>query len=125
VEDIVMKEEKAIHGLFTGGPVLIQLVKIGWLAMLSFTNGLQTLILTLIFFFLGGIAMMLFSAKLPTIICRESVDVLLGRFVRNPTSVGGFDFTSIFFVIIVSLISSHVQVTLYNLILMPLSLPIL
>jgi len=124
VEDIVRKEAKAIPELFTGGHILVQVLKTGWLTMLSFTNGLQTLIWTLIFFLLGGMAMMLFGANLPTIICRESVDVLLGRFARNPTSVGGFDFTPMFFVIVVSLLSGQLQATLYSLILMPMPGPL-
>ena len=123
MDDIMLKEMKAMPGVFTGVPLAVQLVKVVWLTVMSFTNGLQTLIWALIFFICGGLASMLFGANLPTIICRESVDVLLGRFARKSVPAGGLDFTPMFFIIIVSLVSGHLQVTLFNLIVAPLASP--
>ena len=123
VEDILRGDAVAVPELFTSGPALTRLVKIGWLAVMSFTNGIQALFLTLMFFLMSGIIMMLSGAKLPTAICRESADVLMGRFARKSTPGGGLDFSPVLFVLGVSLLSGHLQATLCKLILMPLPPP--
>ena len=117
--DIAQDEGKAIPPeIFAGGSGWAQ-TKILWLALMSFASGLQTLMYTLIFFLFGGLAAVLFGAKTPALICRESADVLLGRFARNPATIGGgFDFTPVLFIIAVSLINGQLQMLLGHLILM-------
>lgn len=108
-------DKPVITGMFSGGAFWVY-VKIGSLAMMSFVSGLQTLMYTLIFFLFGGLAAVLFGMRLPSLICRESVDVLLGRFSRSPAAAGGLDFTPVFFIIVVSLITSYFQSSLFQLI---------
>lgn len=109
--------------LFTGAPASILILKIGVLAMMSFVGGLETLIYTIIFFILGGLAMMLVGSQRLTIIFRESTDVLLGRFARNPAATGGgLDFTPMIFIIVLSFISVQLQLILCKLFFMPLPL---
>ena len=105
--------------VFAGASVLTH-AKIICLALMSFTSGLQTLMYTLIFFLFGGLAAALFGAKTPMSVCRESADVLLGRFSRNPAATGGgFDFTPVLFIIAVSFISGQLQLVLIRLIQTP------
>ena len=116
-------EVKFVSGLFTDGHVLAQLARIGMVAMMSFASGFETLIYAIIFFILGGLAMTLVGVQTLSLIFRESVDVLMGRFARNPTVTGGgFDFTPILFIFVVSFINGNMQVLLSKLLLMPLPL---
>jgi len=107
--------------MFTGAPTPEQLLRIGGLAAVSFTSGIETLIYTIIFFILGGLFLTLAGAQTPSLIFRESVDVLMGRFSRNPNAAGGgLDFTPMLFIIVLSIISGNLQLTLSRLLLMPL-----
>jgi len=110
-----------VSGAFTSGHVLRQSVATGCVAAMSFANGLETLIYSIIFFILGGLVMVLAGAQTLSVIFRESVDALMGRFARNPAATGGgLDFTPILFIFVVSFINGNVQVLLSRLLLMPL-----
>ena len=116
------KSATPVH-LLTGESAAIPLLKIGVLAMMSFAGGLETLIYTIIFFILGGLAMMLVGAQRLTMIFRESTDMLLGRFARHPAVTGGgLDFTPILFIFVVSFLNGNAQVLLSKLLLTPLPL---
>jgi len=91
-------------------------LKVGVLALMSFASGLETLTYAIIFFILGGLALMLFGAQFLSAVFRESTDVLMGRFARNPAAAGGgLDFTPMIFVIAVSFISSNIHLMLRKL----------
>jgi len=114
-------EARFFAGVFTEGHALTQLVRIGGAAAMSFASGLETLIYSIIFFILGGLVMVLAGAQTLSVIFRESVDALMGRFARNPAATGGgLDFTPILFIFVVSFINGNVQVLLSRLLLMPL-----
>ena len=123
VVDIVQGETTGIQHVLAGGSALGQLYHTGLLALMSFVSGLEALLYALVVFLFAGLATMLFGAKGPAIICRESADLLMGRFARNASSAsGGIDFTPLFFIIIVNLISHYLQTGLGRLVLLPLPL---
>jgi len=114
---------RPVHALAMDGSALSLLLKVGLLAMMSFASGLETLIYAIIFFILGGLALTLFGAQFLSTVFRESTDVLMGRFARNPAVTGGgLDFTPMIFVFAVSFISGNMQVLLMKLLRLPLHL---
>ncbi|MCL1920192.1 MAG: hypothetical protein FWG50_03800 [Kiritimatiellaeota bacterium] len=114
--DLEQEGKNIPSNLFVDGSLMAQ-VRILLLALMSFASGLQTLMYTLVFFLFGGLAAMLFGLQLPALICRESVDVLLGRFSRGSAAAGGMDFTPVLFMIVVNIISSQLLTLLQNLML--------
>ena len=105
---------------FLTGPLFAQALKTGWLAALSFSDGLSMLTRTLFILILGNLAAAVLQARGALIICSEGVELLLGRFARNRVSGMGFDFTPLIFFFVVDMMYNSICLGLYNLIHMPL-----
>jgi hypothetical protein len=102
----------------SGHPVAVML-KLGWLSMMSFGDGLMWMNNALLLFILGNFISMIFGLKTVMLICTESVDVLLGRFSRRQTATSGIDFTPMIFFFIVNFIYGIIQTGLFKLIMSP------
>ena len=105
---------------FLDGPLLAQVLKTGWLAALSFADGLSLLTKTLFILILGNLAAAVLQARGAVIICSEGVELLLGRFARNRVGGMGFDFTPLIFFFVVDMMYNSVCLGLFNLIHMPM-----
>lgn len=109
--------EKAAASPFLTGPLLVQLLKTGWLGVLSMADGLALLTQALFILILGNFAAAIFQIASVTIICHEAVEMLLGRFARNRAATGfGLDFTPLIFFFVVSMTYDGVRAGLFNLI---------
>ncbi|MCL2103637.1 MAG: hypothetical protein FWH21_01060 [Kiritimatiellaeota bacterium] len=105
---------------FTGGPLSDQFLKTGALALLSFSNGLDILLYALFFFWAGAFSSWLLGNTFLMMICQENIEVLVGRFKRNPSTItGGLDFSLLIFSIVVYHLANFVQSRLGNVILAP------
>ena len=114
-------DTKTVQELFKDGPIWMQAARTGLLALISFTSALGSLLFTLVFFLFGGLITMLFRAQLPSMICRESTDLLMGRFARNSTAATtGLDLTPLFFIIVLNILAHHLQSVLSRLLLLQL-----
>ncbi len=105
---------------FLEGPLLAQLLKTGWLAALSFADGLSMLTRALFILILGNLAAAVLRAQAAVIICSEGVELLLGRFARNRVGGLGFDFTPLIFFFVVDMMYNSICLGLFNLIHLPL-----
>jgi hypothetical protein len=105
--------------IFLTGHPLAVLLKLGWLSLMSYGDGLMWMNNALLLFILGNFLSMIFGFKTVMLICTESVDVLLGRFSRRQTATSGIDFTPMIFFFIVNFIYGIIQTGLYKLITAP------
>ena len=105
---------------FLDGPLYAQLLKTGWLAALSFADGLALLTRGLFILILGNLAAAVLQARGATIICSEGAELLLGRFARNRVGGMGFDFTPLIFFFVVDMMYNSICLGLFNLIHLPL-----
>jgi hypothetical protein len=102
---------------FLDGPLFVQALKTGWLAVLSFADGLTLLTRALFILIIGNFASSIFQIRGLMIICHETVEMLLGRFARNRAVTGmGLDFTPLIFFFVVSITYDSVRTGLFNLI---------
>ena len=102
---------------FLTGPLFVQLLKTGWLAALSFADGLALLTRALFILIIGNFGASLLQARGAMIICHEGVELLLGRFARNRAVTGmGFDFTPLIFFFVVDMMYNSIRLGLFNLI---------
>lgn len=109
--------EQTAASPFLAGPLFMQLLKTGWLAVLSFADGLALLTQTLFILILGNFAAAILQIGSAMIICHEAVEMLLGRFARNRAMTGmGLDFTPLIFFFVVSITYDSVRSGLFNLI---------
>lgn len=119
---LIQDPEAPALTLFQEGHPLHLLLRMGWLSLMSFGDGLMWMNNALLLSILGSFLSMLFGMKTIMLICAESVEVLLGRFARRPTATGGIDFTPMIFYFIVNSLYAMIQIGLYKLITLPLPL---
>lgn len=105
---------------FLAGPLFAQVLKTGWLAVLSFADGLSMLTRALFILILGNLAAAVLQARGAVIICSEGVELLLGRFARNRVGGAGFDFTPLIFFFVVDMMYNSICLGLFNLIHSPM-----
>jgi hypothetical protein len=105
---------------FLQGPLFAQFLKTGWLAALSFADGLALLTRALFVLILGNLAAAVLQAHGALIICGEGAELLLGRFARKHVGGMGFDFTPLIFFFVVDMMYNMICLGLYNLIHLPL-----
>lgn len=117
---LIPNPEAPALGLFLEGHPLHLFLRMGWLSLMSFGDGLMWMNNALLLCILGSFLSMLFGMKTVMLICAESVEVLLGRFSRRPTATGGIDFTPMIFYFIVNSLYAMIQIGLYKLITLPL-----
>jgi len=103
----------------TGHPVAV-LMKIGWLSLMSYGDGLMWMNNALLLSILGNFMAMLFGLKTVMLICTESVEVILGRFSRASSATRGIDFTPMIFFFVVNFAYGILQAGLYKLVTSPL-----
>jgi len=84
-----------------------QLLRLTCYAAISFTNALHAITLSLFFFVFAGLGAQLLGAKTLALICRESVETLLGRFARTPTP-GSLGFAPLIFFFVVNFIHGSI-----------------
>lgn len=101
---------------FLTGPLVFQLLKTGWLAALSFADGLMLLTRSLFVLILCNLGAAVFQSQTLLILCNEGVELLLGRFARRGVGGMGFDFTPLIFFFVVDLIYNSVCRGLFGLI---------
>lgn len=105
---------------FLSGPLVVQLLKTGWLAALSMADGFSILIRALFVLIIGNFAAAILQAQSVLIICLEGVELLMGRFARNRAVTGmGFDFTPLIFFFVVDMAYRSLCLGLINLIQSP------
>jgi hypothetical protein len=104
---------------FLDGPLYEQLLKTGWLAALSFADGLKLLVRSLFILILANFGTALLQMHGAALLCNEGVELLLGRFARRGTARMGFDFTPLIFIFIVDLMYNSICQGLYTLIQSP------
>jgi hypothetical protein len=105
-----------VRSPFLTGPLYAQLLKTGWLAALSFADGLMLLTRGLIVLIICNLGATLFQSRGATIVCGEGVELLLGRFARRGSAGMGFDFTPLIFFFVVDLMYNSICRGLYQLI---------
>ena len=109
--------DKTAASPFLTGPLFAQLLKTGWLAVLSLADGLALLTQALFILILGNLAAAILQIGSVTVICHEAVEMLLGRFARNRGVTGmGLDFTPLIFFFVVSITYDGIRSGLFNLI---------
>lgn len=101
---------------FLEGPLYAQLLKTGWLAALSFADGLMFLTRTLFVLILTNLGAAVFQARGLLLICNEGIELLLGRFAQRGMGGMGFDFTPLIFFFVVDLMYSSICRVLLELI---------
>ncbi len=102
---------------FLSGPLLLQGLRTGWLAVLSFADGLALLTRTLFVLILGNFAAAILQIGGIAVVCHEAVEMLMGRFARNRTATGmGLDFTPLIFFFVISITYDSIRAGLFNLI---------
>ncbi len=104
---------------FLSGPLLMQLLKTGWLAALSFADGLMLLTRGLFILIIANLGAAILQSRGATIICSEGVELLLGRFTRHGSAGMGFDFTPLIFFFVVDLMYNSICRGLFELIQSP------
>ena len=104
---------------FLGGPLYWQLLKTGWLAVLSFADGLMFLTRGLFILIVGNLVAALLQVRGAMIICSEGADLLLGRFARRNTAGAGFDFAPLIFFFVVNVMYGGICRSLLELIQSP------
>jgi hypothetical protein len=105
---------------FLEGPLYAQFLKTGWLAALSFADGLSMLMWALCIFVLGNLIAAVLQTRGAMIICSEAVELLLGRFARTRIGGMGFDLTPLIFLFVVNMLYTYICLGLINLINSPL-----
>jgi len=105
---------------FLTGPLLLQLLKTGWLAVLSFADGLMFLTRSLFVLILGSLGAALIQSRGLSVLCGEGADLLLGRFARRGTGAMGFDFTPLIYFFVVDFLYNGICRGLYGMIHSPL-----
>lgn len=105
---------------FLTGPLFAQALKMGWLAVLSFCDGLMFLTRGLFVLIIASFGAALLQARGAVIICSEGVELLLGRFARRGGTGMGLDFTPLIFFFVVDLLYSSIGQVLIQLIHLPL-----
>jgi len=104
---------------FLDGPYYAQFLRLGWLAALSFADGLALLVRMLFALIIGNLVAALLQARGATLICSEGVELLLGRFSRHGVGGMGFDFTPLIFFFVVDLMYNSICRGLFELIQSP------
>ena len=92
----------------------------GWLAVLSFSDGLMFLTRGLFVLIITSFGAALLQARGAVIICSEGVELLLGRFARRGGAGMGLDFTPLIFFFVVDLLYSSIGRVLIQLMHVPL-----
>lgn len=105
---------------FLHGNLALQMLKTGWLAALSFADGLMLLTRCLFALIIGNLLAALTRAQGLVLICSEGVEMLLGRFARRGAAGMGFDFTPLVFFFVVDLMYNSVCQVLLRLIHSPM-----
>jgi len=105
---------------FLTGPLLLQLLKTGWLAVLSFSDGLIFMTRSLFVLIIGSLGAAIIQSRGLAVLCSEAVDLLLGRFARRCTGAMGFDFTPLIYFFVVDFLYNGICRGLYMLIHSPL-----
>ncbi len=104
---------------FIAGPIYAQLLKICWLAAISFSDGLMFLTRGLFVLILANFGASLLQSRGAAIICSEGVDLLLGRFARRGGTGLGFDFTPLIFFFVADLLYTSIGRVLLQLMFSP------
>ena len=121
VNPLTQESRLAEASPFTTGPLMLQLLRTGWLAALSMADGLTLLIRALFVLIVGNLGAALLNLQGLTLVCHEAVELLLGRFARGKALTGvGFDFTPLIFFFVVDMIYRGICLGLTNLIQTPL-----
>ena len=105
---------------FLAGPFYAQVIKTGWLAAISFADGLKIMMNALLIMILCNIAAMLLQLRGTSIISSEGIELMLGRFARRNPSSMGIDFTPLIFIFVVNIAYGSVCQVLYSLITSPI-----
>jgi hypothetical protein len=116
----VMQDAQGPINPFQTGPLYAQVLKMGWLAVLSFSDGLMFLTRGLFVLIITSFGAALLQARGAVIICSEGVELLLGRFARRGGAGMGLDFTPLIFFFVVDLLYSSIGRVLIQLIHVPL-----
>ncbi|MDR2850394.1 MAG: hypothetical protein LBW77_07665 [Verrucomicrobiota bacterium] len=114
-----MSDQAAAPSPFLSGPLYAQLLKTGWLAALSFADGLMLLTRGLVILIVGNFVSAMFQSRGVAIICSEGVELLMGRFARRVGAGTGFDFTPLIFFFVINLLYTSICQGLSNLIRSP------
>ena len=101
---------------FLEGPLLVQLLKTGWLAAAAMTDGLMCITRGLFALIIANLGASILQARNLSIICNEGIELLLGRFARRSLGTAGFDFTPLIFFFVVDLIYNSICRGFYELI---------
>ena len=98
-------------------PLLIGVIKTAWIGMLSILEGINIMISVLFAFIIGSLVTALMQKPSLAMLCREGIDMTLGRFSRGRPTQAGLDFTPLIFFFVASItynIANNVIYTLVN-----------
>lgn len=120
ITQITESPKQVMASPFLTGPFPAQVLKTGWLAALSFADGLSMLTRALFIFILGNLGAAILQAQGAAMICSEGAELLLGRFARARVGGMGFDFTPLIFFFVVDMMYNSICMGLFKLIHLPM-----
>jgi hypothetical protein len=99
------------------------MIKTVWLGLLAFCEGLSAMISVLFTFIIGSLIATLMQKPNIAMLCREGMDLVLGRFSRGRTPQTGLDFTPLIFFFVVSISYNTVNYAILSLVNTQFQLP--
>ncbi|MFO7937436.1 MAG: hypothetical protein R6V06_07510 [Kiritimatiellia bacterium] len=107
----------------TGSPMIIGFIKTAWIGLLSVCEGISVMISVLFTFIIGSLITTLMRRMDFALLCREGMDMVLGRFSRSQTPQAGLDFTPLIFFFVASISYNTVNFAIFSLVNTDLTLP--
>ena len=104
-------------------PLIIGLIKTTWIGMLSIFEGISIMISVLFAFIIGSLITALMQKPNIAMLCREGIDLTLGRFSRGRPTKAGLDFTPLIFFFVASISYNIVNNIIYTLVNSEIPLP--
>lgn len=104
-------------------PLIIGMIKTVWVGLLAFCEGLSAMISVLFTFIIGSLVATLMQKPNIAMLCREGMDLVLGRFSRGRTPQAGLDFTPLIFFFVVSISYNTVNYVILSLVNTQFQLP--
>lgn len=104
-------------------PLLIGVIKTAWIGLLSIFEGVSIMISVLFAFIIGSLVTALMQKPGLAMLCREGIDMTLGRFSRGRPTQAGLDFTPLIFFFVASISYNIVNNVIYTLVNSDFKLP--
>ncbi len=104
-------------------PLIIGLIKTTWIGMLSIFEGISIIISVLFAFIIGSLITALMHKPNIAMLCREGIDLTLGRFSQGRPTKAGLDFTPLIFFFVASISYNILNSVIYTLVNSEIPLP--